>query len=139
MTALVLDASIALCWCFDDEATDATRGILEHLRQNEAIVPSIWPLEIANTLAMADRRGRIVWADSIEFLTLLDSLVITIDGETARHAFGRTLDLARSERLSSYDASYLELAMRLGLPLGTRDRVLADAATRLGIAVMGAS
>jgi predicted nucleic acid-binding protein len=137
VTALVLDASIAICWCFDDEATDATRGLLDHLRRNEAIVPSVWPLEIANTLAVAERRGRIERADATEFVALLESLAVGIDGETARRAFGPTLDLARSARLSGYDASYLELAMRLGAPLATRDRALADAATRLGVTVMG--
>ncbi|MGH7094506.1 MAG: type II toxin-antitoxin system VapC family toxin [Stellaceae bacterium] len=137
MTAFVLDASIAVCWCFDDEATDATRRLLEHLRRNDAIVPSVWPLEIANTLAMAERRRRIVRADASEFVALLDSLVVAIDSETARHAFGRTLDLARSERLSGYDAAYLELAMRLGAPLATKDRALADTAVRLGVTVMG--
>lgn len=138
MTALVLDASIVVCWCFDDEATDATRQILEHLRENDAVVPSVWPLEIANTLAMAERRGRIARTDATEFVALLGSLAVVVDGETTHQAFGRTLELARGERLSAYDASYLELAMRLGLPLATKSSDLGTAATRLGVAVLGA-
>jgi predicted nucleic acid-binding protein len=137
VTALVLDASIAVTWCFENEATDATRGLLEYLRQHDATVPSLWPLEIANTLAMAERRGRIVPADAAEFISLLDSLAVAVDAEMTRHAFGRILDLARSERLSGYGASYLELAMRLGVPLATKDHALAGAATRLGVTVMG--
>lgn len=108
-----------------------------HLRQNDAAVPSIWPLEVANTLAMAERRGRITPADAAEFVALLDSLAVTVDPETRQHAFGRTLDLGRSERLSVHDASYLELAMRLGVPLATKDLDLAKAAIRLGVTVMG--
>jgi predicted nucleic acid-binding protein len=137
VTALVLDASIAVTWCFENEATDATRRVLAHLRQDEAAVPSLWPLEVANTLAMAERRGRIVSADAAAFVALLDSLAVTVDPETTRHAFGRILDLARSERLSGYNASYLELAMRLGVPLATKDHALASAASRVGVTVMG--
>jgi predicted nucleic acid-binding protein len=81
--------------------------------------------------------GRIVSADAAAFVALLDSLAVTVDSETTRHAFGRILDLARSERLSGYDASYLELAMRLGVPLATKDRALASAASRVGVVVMG--
>ncbi|HEY1798995.1 MAG TPA: type II toxin-antitoxin system VapC family toxin [Stellaceae bacterium] len=137
MTALVLDASIAVTWCFESEATDATRWVLAHLRQNDAAVPTLWPLEVANTLAMAERRGRIVPADAAAFVALLDSLAVAVDAETTNHAFGRILDLARTERLSGYDASYLELAMRLGVPLATKDRALASAASRVGVIVMG--
>jgi predicted nucleic acid-binding protein len=138
VTAFVLDASITFCWCFDDEGTEATDRLLEQLRGDEAAVPSVWYLEVSNTLALAERRGRITLADSAEFIDLLESVKITVDGETERRAFGQILDLARSERLSGYDASYLELAMRLGVPLATKDAALAGAAARVGVLVLSA-
>jgi predicted nucleic acid-binding protein len=138
VTAFVLDASITFCWCFDDEGTEATDRLLEHLRADEAAVPSIWYLEVSNTLALAERRGRITLADSAEFIDLLESLTIAVDGETERRAFGQILDLARSEKLSGYDASYLELAMRLGIPLATKDEALVKAASHVGVVVLSA-
>ena len=138
MTALVLDASITLCWCFDEEATEATQRLLERLLHESAAVPAVWHLEVANVLALAERRRRITLADTAEFLELLATLMIDLDDETCTRAFGRALDLARSERLTAYDAAYLELAMRLGVPLATKDGPLGDAARRLGVNVLGA-
>ncbi len=138
MTDLVLDASVALAWCFEDEATTATRSVLERLAAEAASVPAIWHIEVANVLALAERRRRITRADSAEFIATLEDLLIVIDEETSSRALSRILDLARSERLTAYDASYLELAMRLGVPLATKDGVLGDAAERLGVAVIRA-
>ena len=136
MTDFVLDASIALAWCFDDEATTLTRQVLERLVSEAASVPGIWHLEIANGLAVSERRSRISRADSIEFIEALGSLVILADEQTSSRALGRILDLAREERLTAYDAAYLELAMRLGVPLASKDQALCDAAERLGVTVM---
>ncbi|MDB5479456.1 MAG: DNA-binding protein [Caulobacteraceae bacterium] len=87
-------------------------------------------------LLQAERRGRITGADVALRLELIAALPITVDGETTRHAWRDTLALARSERLTSYDAAYLELAVREGTPLATRDRELADAAKRRGVEVL---
>jgi predicted nucleic acid-binding protein len=138
VTEFVLDASVALAWCFEDEATAATRGVVERLAVEAASVPAIWPIEVANVLALAERRRRITPADSAEFIARLESLAIQVDEATASRAFTRVLDLAREERLTAYDAAYLELAMRLGVPLATKDGALSDAAKRLGVAVLGA-
>ena len=139
MTDLVLDASVALSWCFKNEATTAGDRVLERLANEAASVPAIWHLEIANVLALSERRGRITPANSSEFMALLETLVIAIDEETPSRAFGRVLDLARAERLTAYDAAYLELAMRLGIPLASKDADLCDAAERLGVDVLRAA
>jgi predicted nucleic acid-binding protein len=136
--SLVLDASITLCWCFEEEATAATDQLLERLQNESAAVPMFWYLEVANVLAVAERRRRITPADTAEFVELLERLMIDLDNETPTRAFNRILDLARTQRLTAYDAAYLELSMRLGVPLATKDIALGTAATRLGVAVLGA-
>ena len=128
MTDLVLDASVALSWCFKNEATAAGDRLLERLATEAASVPAIWHLEIANVLALSERRRRITPANSNEFIALLETLDVVIDEETPSRALGRVLDLARAERLTAYDAAYLELAMRLGIPLASKDADLCDAA-----------
>lgn len=132
MTAFVLDASIALAWCFYDEATPTTAALLDRLEDEIAVVPAIWPLELGNILAGAERRGRLTPTRASEFLTLIGGL----DNETATRALRETLTLARTESLTTYDASYLELAIRLGLPLATKDNQLSRIAARLGVAVI---
>lgn len=139
MTEIVLDASVALTWCFKNEATAAADRVLERLAIETAAVPAIWHLEIANVLALSERRQRLTPAASAEFIALLETLVIVVDGETAARAFTRVLDLAREERLTAYDAAYLELAMRLGLPLASKDGDLCDVAERLGVSVLRAA
>jgi predicted nucleic acid-binding protein len=136
---IVLDASVALTWCFKNEATAAADRVLERLAIETAAVPALWHLEIANVLALSERRQRITPAASAEFIALLETLVIIVDEETPSRAFGRVLDLAREERLTAYDAAYLELAMRLGLPLASKDADLCDAAERLGVSVFRAA
>ena len=138
MTDFVLDASVALAWCFEDENTPSARQILARLRAEAASVPATWPIEVANVLALAERRRRITPADSAEFIAKLEDVAILVDGETSSRAFGRVLDLAREERLTAYDAAYLELAMRLGVPLASKDADLCDAAQRLGVSVLRA-
>jgi predicted nucleic acid-binding protein len=132
----VLDASVALSWCFKNEATAAADRVLERLATEAASVPAIWHLEIANVSALSERRGRITPARIGEFIALLETLVIAIDEETPSRALGRVLDLARAERLTAYDAAHLELAMRLGIPLASKDADLCDATERLGVSVL---
>jgi predicted nucleic acid-binding protein len=138
VTAFVLDASIAVGWCFADEATPVADALLDRLAEDEeAVAPSLWPIEVANALAIAERRGRLDVAGLRRSLILLQQLEIAIDTEAADRAFGDLLDLARSERLTVYDAAYLELALRLGVPLASKDAHLRQAATKLGVPLLG--
>jgi predicted nucleic acid-binding protein len=139
VTDLVLDASVALSWCFKNEATATADRVLERLATEAASVPAIWHLEIANVLALSERRGRLTPANSSEFIALLETLDVAIDDETPSRALGLVFDLARAERLTAYDAAYLELAMRLGIPLASKDADLCDAAERLGVNVLRAA
>ena len=139
MTELVLDASVALAWCFRDERTEATAELLERVQTDAAAVPSLWHLEVVNVLALAERRRRITPAESLELIALLEMLEIVVDEETPARAFTRVLDLAREEGLTAYAAAYLELAMRLGIPLASKDADLCDAAERLGVDVLRAA
>jgi predicted nucleic acid-binding protein len=132
----VIDASVALAWCFDDEATPATTALLDRFDDQQAEVPSLWHLEIANALVLSERKRRITPARASEFITLISGLPILIDEETPNRALGTVLGLARGERLSAYDASYLELAMRHGIPLATRVIDLAKAAHRMGVTLL---
>jgi predicted nucleic acid-binding protein len=135
MTAGVVDSSIALTWCFEDEASPETDRLFERVRDDGAVVPGLWHLEVANVLLQAERRGRIGRADVARRLILISDLPISIDQETTPHAWRETLSLARAEGLTAYDAAYLELAERCGLPLMTRDRELSAAGKRLGVLV----
>ena len=137
----VLDASVSLTWLFRDGVDpqrEASLGCLERLRKPfaRALVPAIWPIEVANVLARAERSAGITSADRISYLELLRALPIDVDGETGLAAFGETLGLAREHGLSAYDASYLELAMRRHAPLATRNLNLAAAATKSGVELL---
>ena len=136
MSDFVLDASITLAWCFSDEATPKTLSLLENLEENMAFAPEIWPLEVGNILIQAQRKNRITYANISEYLALLNSLNIQIDRETAPRGLHEIISLAYTEKLSTYDAAYLELALRLGLPLATKDTQLSRAAARLGVKVI---
>ncbi len=136
MTAFVIDCSVAVTWCFEDEATAASDGLLDRLGEDSAAAPAIWPLELGNVLVMAERRGRIDAAQIAEFVALVRELPVAIDQETPQRALDEVLALARSERLTTYDAAYLELAMRLGVPLATLDKELSRAAEKLGTPVL---
>lgn len=94
------------------------------------IVPAIWSLEVANTLLVAERRNRMTQEQSQLAIALLQSLLIHVEEATDSKAFSSTFDLAIKEGLAAYDAAYLELAIRLKLPIATLDRRLAEAATR---------
>ena len=135
---MVLDCSTALAWCFPDEKADYPLAVLDSLGSGGAFVPSIWPLEVANALLVGERRNRCTQADTIAWTGFLPLLPITVDGETTRRAWGDVLTLARSQGLSVYDATYLELAVRLGLPLATLDDKLNAAAARIGVTVHSA-
>ncbi len=129
----VLDCSVAISWCLVDENNSTANAILAIMPDAEAFVPGIWSLEIANVLLVAERRNRMTQEQSEEAIALLQSLLIQVDTATDANALGATLTLGRQEGLAAYDAAYLELALRLGLPLATIDQRLAEAATRCGV------
>jgi predicted nucleic acid-binding protein len=129
----VLDCSITLAWFFEDETDAYADAVRDSLASASALVPSLWQLEVANALVVGERRKRTTEAKATAFLTLLKSLPITADDETATRAWQETLHLARAQNLSAYDAAYLELAVRLGLPLATLDEPLKAAAKAVGV------
>jgi predicted nucleic acid-binding protein len=131
-TAFILDASIALAWFFEDEADAYAEAVRDSMTKAVALVPALWYLEIGNALLVAERKGRTSESRVTRFLTLLTSLPIRPDHETAARAWTDTLGLARKHRLSTYDAAYLELALREGLPLATLDEPLRDALRAVG-------
>jgi predicted nucleic acid-binding protein len=128
----VLDCSVTMAWCFDDEATSYTDGVRDSLAELRAVVPSIWPLEAANATIVGERRGRLDEARIRRFFVLLDALPIIRDEETCNRALGDIVHLARTYQLSAYDAAYLELAIRRGLPLACLDGKLKTAAAAAG-------
>lgn len=127
----VVDANVTMAWCFEDEATEATEAVLDRLRSERVLVPAIWPLEVANVLLVAQRRSRVNEAQIGRFVHLLAQLPIDVDETSADVA--SPVALSRTHELSSYDASYLLLAERAGLPLATLDDRLAKAAARAGV------
>ena len=135
MSAGVVDSSIALTWCFEDEASPETDRLFERVRDDGAVVPGLWHLELGNVLLQAEKRGRITRTDVATRLALIADLPIAVDQETTPRAWREILLLARAEELTLYDAAYLELAERRGLPLMTKDTALADAAKRIGVRV----
>jgi predicted nucleic acid-binding protein len=134
---LIVDCSIVLAWCFADESTDQTRDVQQRMEAEAAVVPGHWFLEVVNVLAMAEKRSRISTNDSMEFVRQLLILDIQADWEFSSRAFDHVLPLSRNHALSSYDAAYLELALRRQLPLATLDDALRQAATSLGVQVLG--
>jgi len=133
---LVIDTSAALPWIFKDEVTPESDRLFERIAVDGANVPAVFPLEIANVLAQAERRKRVTQDYSAERLAVLAQLRIVVDAPSIGRAWSETIALARAERLTAYDAAYLQLAMRLGLPLATLDGDLAAAARRRGVTVL---
>lgn len=133
MIVFVLDCSVTASWLFKDEANAAADGLVRELETGRAYVPELWHLEVANVLLQGERRGRISRDDISAKLSLLDELPIEIDGETSSRALKQILSLARRYSLTTYDAAYLELAVRLDLPLATLDKALIRAAADVGV------
>lgn len=137
MTRCVLDSSVALAWVLPGEGSDATETLLDEIAVAGAAAPGLWPLETANVLLQAEKARRITQDERRRSLTSLAALPIHIDPDTAAQAFGRTLSLAESQGLTLYDASYLELALRLALPLASLDKKLRQAAAANGVELLG--
>jgi len=136
MERVVLDNSIVMAWCFEDESNALADTVLEQMETKLAIVPAIWPLEVGNVLLVAERRGRLSEADSSRFLSMLANLPIQSEIETRQRAMSDILFLAREYKLSTYDASYLDLAMREGVPLASLDKGLRRAATQCQVSLV---
>ena len=135
--AFVLDCSVAMAWLFHDEATPKTADLLNRLATETALVPAWWFVEITNVLALAERKGRITHAQSGAFIADIGKLEIELDHEAPGRAFTHLLNLCRTHRLTSYDAMYLDLAVRRQLPLATLDDDLRKAARKLGVRLLG--
>jgi predicted nucleic acid-binding protein len=135
--AFVVDASMALAWCFADETTSATAQVQDRLQGESALVPSHWFLEVGNALAMAERRNRIQPTVTDAFIQLLRRMQLVEDDEAPDRAFDEILSLARSHQLTVYDAAYLDLSLRHGLPLASLDEDLRAAASQLGVQLLG--
>jgi predicted nucleic acid-binding protein len=137
VTPFVLDASVALSWFFDDEFSPYSDSIAEMMPRSQVVVPIIWPLEMANGFLTAFRRGRLLETKASALIGAVDRLRIDIDrGITPESLAQATLTLGIAHRVSAYDASYLELAMRRGLPLATQDERLMRAADAASIDIM---
>jgi predicted nucleic acid-binding protein len=135
--SLVIDSSITLSWCFEDERTDVTATLLYRVAETGALVPALWRLEVANSLQVAVRRGRIDVAYRDATIADLRDLAIDVDPETDRKAWSEILQLADRFRLTLYDAAYLELAQRRQLPLASLDNELRAAGQMLGVPLLG--
>jgi predicted nucleic acid-binding protein len=135
LTVFVIDASITVNWAMDDEESAAAQTAFDLLRDGTGHVPSLWWFETRNSLLLAERRGRLTQAACSAFLAMIGRLKIVMDSAPREASL---LGLVRQHRLTVYDAAYLELAIRLQVPLATLDRALARAAQSEGIALIGA-
>jgi len=132
----VIDNSVVMSWCFKDETSKYADAILHRLSEATAFVPSIWPLEVVNVLLVAERKRRLSEADSTRFITLLTQLPIVVEVGHPERSMKALLIFARANKLSSYDASYLDLAMKSGYPIATLDTKLIQAARKIDVQIV---
>lgn len=132
----VVDNSVVMAWFFSDAAGEYADAVLEKLDSSRALCPAIWPLEVGNVLLVAERRKRLSEADSVRFLALLDELPLIVEQESPERMKKEIVALAREHGLSTYDASYLDLAMRKGLPIATQDKNLRRAAQKTQVPLL---
>lgn len=135
--AFVLDASMTLAWVFPDEATEATDRLLESLLERQAYAPGLWPIEVANAFLAATRRRRLEASRWPWIRHSLDSLPIAVEPVDPARVGSAVIELAQDRGISVYDAMYLELALRMGLPLATLDERLAAEARAVGVEALG--
>lgn len=135
--SLVLDCSATLAWVFPDETSKPIQSVLEQIVEQGALVPDLWRIEVANSLTMAFRSGRMTEEERTTSLSDLADLEIVVDDETGARVWSDTIGLADRYRLTVYDASYLELALRLSLPLATLDSELRKAARSARVPLLG--
>jgi len=134
--AFVVDCSVTMAWCFADGRTARTDAILDRLESETAIVPILWPIEVANVLLWAERKGRLTVSQTVQFTKMLRALPIEISAASIDEALDVVLPLARSHGLSSYDASYLALALHQNLPIATMDKDLLVICPKLGVVLL---
>jgi predicted nucleic acid-binding protein len=134
--AFILDSSVALAWLLPDETNADTDSLADRLDQATARVPQIWPLEVGNALIMARRRGRITDAELDQCIAALSALPIEVDHPAGAERLAAVLKIARRHGLTSYDAAYVELAQRCGLPLATLDSRLRQVCKTLKVPVL---
>jgi predicted nucleic acid-binding protein len=132
----VLDCSVTLSWYFKDEADPYADGVLARLTRGRALVPGLWPLEVANAILVGERRRRSTPAQAKQWIALVEALPIDVDRVTGLSTIGPLADLGRSLQLSAYDAAYIDLALRHGLPLATLDDQLKKAAKTAGVKLL---
>jgi predicted nucleic acid-binding protein len=133
LTGVVVDASVALSWCFPDEKSDYADSVLIALKGDSLIVPAIWPVEIANAVWVGERRKRIKPIDVRNFEDLLWDLTIVEISHSVAESMANLLPVARKHNLSAYDATYLDIALRRNAPLATLDLMLEKAGRDAGI------
>jgi predicted nucleic acid-binding protein len=136
LTGIVVDASVALAWCFPDEASEYADAVLIALEGQEVLVPAVWPLEVTNAVAVARRRKRVNEPEVRRFVELLEGLTIKEDSLPVAASVSNILPLTRQYGLSAYDASYLEVAIRRGAPLATLDSGLEKAGRKAGVEIL---
>jgi predicted nucleic acid-binding protein len=129
----VLDASLTLAWVFDEEETERTREVLARALEEAIVVPGVWPLEAVNAVLSGRRSGRFTDDEVALFVEALGGLEVEIDDRAPHVAFDELLSIASVRDITSYDAAYLELALRLEAPLATLDAGLARAARAAGV------
>jgi predicted nucleic acid-binding protein len=130
----VLDASVAMAWCFDDETNRDTEAALDRLRDDPAVVPGVWAYEVANVVLMAERRGKLTEFQATRFIELLGRLPINVDLEPPQ--ISTVLAVGRRHGLTAYDAAYLVIAERDGIPLATKEENLRAAAAAAGVPLL---
>ena len=137
MNRFVIDASIAVAWCFEDQKAPEAERVLDRMAAGgEALAPAIWPFEVANALRSAERSKRLTPVQTARFLERLLGFGILLEAPQMASVFDQVLSRARAHRLTVYDAAYLELAVRTGLPLATLDGALRKAARKLGVTLV---
>ena len=129
----VLDCSVTLSWCFEDEANVYADAVHDSLADEASVVPAVWVYEVANVLAVGERRGRITNQHAAEFTELLSGLRISVADCDRFHLLREVRDLALRSGLAAYDAAYLDMSIRTGLPLATIDEALRAAAIIEGV------
>ena len=130
----VIDNSVVCGWFLSNQSTGYTDTIARRLLDDTAVAPALWPLELANVLKTACKRGAMIASQAREVVEQIDALPIAVDAQPPTVA--AVLALALRYDLTSYDAAYLELALRLQCPIATQDAALAEAAWAAGVGVV---
>jgi len=135
LKGIVIDASVALAWCFPDETSEYADSVLLALENQVAVIPAIWPVEVTNALVVGERRHRLRLPDITRFVELLKALNIVQDAQQITETLSHVFPLAQRYKLSAYDAAYLDVAVRRQLPLATLDAGLRNASRSAGIEI----